>query len=90
MMFLCCKRDLSYVAKQLKRTQQLMLTGTIPNGVVVGQPNLGAASPQRKKIMPSARIERAILSFADWEVILVIRFTTKPRGRFQAVPTLLD
>ena len=43
---------------------------------------LGAASKKnpRQKRMPSARIERAILSFADSEVILVIRFTTKPRG----------
>lgn len=36
-------------------------------------------TPGKNKV-PSARIERAILSFADSEVILVIRFTTKPRG----------
>jgi hypothetical protein len=33
-----------------------------------------------KKQLPSARIERAILSLHS---ILVIRFTTKPRGRFR-------
>jgi hypothetical protein len=41
--------------------------------------------------MPSARIELAILSLHT-EVILVIRFTTKPRGLelSQEIPTPLD
>jgi hypothetical protein len=39
--------------------------------------------------MPSARIELAILSLHT-EVILVIRFTTKPRGPEIGIPTLLD
>ena len=44
-----------------------------------------------KKMMPSARIELAILSLHT-RVVLVIRFTTKPRGldESQIFPTLLD
>ena len=40
-----------------------------------------------KKMVPSARIERAILSLHT-EVILVIRFTTKPRGQKQEMVTI--
>jgi hypothetical protein len=42
-----------------------------------------------QKEMPSARIELAILSLHT-EVVLVIRFTTKPRGPEVGIPTLLD